>query len=98
MTIELAANGLPQSSEWLFPEYDFEAMNVTDYAGVVIERILERGSWAEIRWLLDSYGKPRIAAWVSRHGYRLLDPRAFHYWRWMLGVAEYRVPPWVQAK
>ena len=71
MSIELAPNGLPQSSQWLFPEYDFARMNSDKYAGVIIERILNRGSWVEIRWLLDTYGKREIARWVRAHGYRV---------------------------
>ncbi len=46
MSTELASNGLPVSSEWLFPEYDFAGMNAEEYAGVIIERVLDRGSWA----------------------------------------------------
>lgn len=98
MPIELAANRLPKTSKWLFPEYDFTAMTPEEYAGVVIERILDRGSWAEIRWLLDHYGKRDVAKWVRRHGYRRLDRRAFAYWRWMLGIKRYTVPPWERGK
>ncbi|MEW5986424.1 MAG: hypothetical protein AB1791_07300 [Chloroflexota bacterium] len=94
MTIELAANGLPRSSEWLFPEYDFEEMNLTEYAGVVIERILERGSWAEINWLFERYGETRLAEWVRRHGFRLLSPRSFALWRLYLNVQDFVAPEW----
>lgn len=98
MAIELAPNGLPQSSAWLFPEYDFARMNADRYENVVIERILDRGSWAEIRWLLEYYGKRDIAKWVRAHGYRRLDLRAFNYWRNMLGIKRYKVPPWAKAR
>lgn len=98
MTVELAPNGLPQSSAWLFPEYDFARMKPDKYSGVIMERILNRGSWAEIRWLLDTYGKREIAKWVQAHGYRRLDKRAFNYWRNMLGIKRYTVPPWEKTK
>lgn len=98
MSIALAANGLPQSSEWLFPEYDFAQMNPQEYAGVIIERILDRGSWPEIRWLIEYYGKAGVAQWVRQHGYRRLDRRAFAYWRWLLGIRRYRRPPWERVK
>ena len=94
MAVELAPNGLPKTSAWLFPEYDFAHMNPDGYASVVIERILNRGSWAEISWLLARYGKRDIAKWIRQHGYRRLDRRAFEYSRWMLGIKQYRVPPW----
>jgi hypothetical protein len=94
MAVELAPNGLPASSAWLFPEYEFARMNTDEYTGVIIERILDRGSWAEIRWLLETYDKRKIAKWVRAHGYRRLDRRAFAYWRDMLGIKRYTMPPW----
>ena len=94
MTVELAHNGLPVSTRWLFPEYQFEQMNPKEYTSVIIERILNRGSWAEIRWLFTRYQKSQISEWISQYGYRRLDRRAFHYWRWILGIDHYRLPPW----
>jgi hypothetical protein len=98
MSIELAPNGLPQSSQWLFPEYDFARMKVNKYSGVIMERIINRGSWAEIRWMLDTYPKREIAKWVRAHGYRRLDRRAFAYWINMLGIKRYKVPPWERSE
>ena len=98
MAIDLAPNGLPQSTAWLFPEYEFARMNSDDFENVIIERILDRGSWAEIGWLIDTYGKREIAKWVRAHGYRRLDRRTFAYWRDMLGIKRYKVPPWERVK
>lgn len=92
--IALAANGLPASSDWLFPEYEFERMTPARFADVVIERVLDRGSVAEVRWLLQHYGRRRVKAWVRRFGYRRLPRRIFEYWRWVFGVKRYHVPPW----
>ncbi len=90
---------LPASTAWLFPEYRFETMDAETHAGVIIERILERGTWAELRWLFDCYGEQRIADWVRRRGFRLLSPRSFALWRLVLGVSEYVAPNWaVEAK
>ncbi|MBI2976450.1 MAG: hypothetical protein HYY33_05815, partial [Chloroflexi bacterium] len=80
------ANGLPADSQWLFPEYDFGLMNTEQFAGVIIERVLERGSIAQTRWLLGCYGKRRIAAWVRRYGYRRLSHKVSEYWRWVFGI------------
>jgi hypothetical protein len=30
---------------WLFPEYDLATMGIQTHQGVIIERVLERGSW-----------------------------------------------------
>ena len=88
-------NNLPMDSAWLFPEYDFENMNLEDYQGVIIERILDRGSWDQIRWLFKTYGETLVADWVRKHGFRLLSKRSFALWRLSLGIEDYTVPAWV---
>ena len=65
MTLALDTNALPASTAWLFPEYDFAAIEPEGYAGVIIERILERGTWDELRWLFARYGEPRIREWCA---------------------------------
>ena len=94
MPIEIASNELPKTSEWLFAEYDFAHMNPEQYAGVVIERILERGTWGEVNWLFDHYGEDRLAAWVREHGFRLLSPRSFALCRLVLDVRDFVAPEW----
>ena len=39
-----AGTELPTDSAWLFPEYDFEEMDRERHRGVIIERVLERGT------------------------------------------------------
>lgn len=95
----IAPNGLPETTDWLFPEYDFAAMDTETYSGVVIERVLERGTWAEINWMFDRYGDVRVAEWVRRHGFRLLSRRSFALWQLVLDVQDYVAPDWaVEAK
>ena len=94
MPIETAPNGLPNTSQWLFPEYDFKEMGTEGHAGVIIERLLERGSWAEINWLFEVYGEQRLAGWLSLHGFRLLSPRSFALWRLILKVDSFVAPEW----
>jgi hypothetical protein len=91
-------NKLPPSTRWLFPEYDFEHMDPQTFFHVIAERILNRGSWAEIRWLLDTYEREKIANWIQRYGYRRLDRRTLHFWCWMLGIDKVRKPPWEEQR
>ena len=98
MGVRLAANGLPESSGWLFPEYNFDRMEPESYAPVIMGRILERGSIEEVRWLLAQYGTRRLGAWLRRYGYRALSPRTFEYWRWVLGIRRFRRPPWERGR
>lgn len=97
--VTLAPHGLPISIAWLFPEYRFESMDAEMHECVIIERVLERGTWSELRWLFSRYGDSRIADWLRRHGFRLLSRRSFALWRLVLGVEEYIAPTWtVEAK
>lgn len=89
-------NTLPPDSEWLFPEYRFEEMKLESHSSVIIERILERGSWEQVRWLFSTYGEPRVTNWVRAHGFRLLSKRSFAFWRLVLDINEIHVPNWVR--
>ena len=95
----LANNRLPADAAWLFPEYDFDTMGVESHRSVIIERVLERGTWEQLRWLFATYGEASVAEWVRRHGFRLLSGRSFALWRLALGVTDYVAPEWaVEAK
>jgi hypothetical protein len=61
---------------------------------VIIERFLERGTWEQARWLFATYGEGQVAAWVRRHGFRLLSKRSFALWRLALGIVDYEAPEW----
>jgi len=90
---------LPAYSGWLFPEYDFPTMTPESHVGVIIERILERGTWAQVRSLFARYGEERVARWVQGHGFRLLSKRAFALWRLVLGITAPTIPAWaVEAR
>ena len=90
----LADNRLPADAAWLFPEYDFDTMDPASHKSVIIERVLERGSWEQLCWLFATYGEAGVAEWVRRHGFRLLSGRSFALWRLVLRVADYVAPEW----
>ncbi len=95
----LADNHLPADTAWLFPEYDFETMDLKHHQGVIIERILERGTWEQVRWLFACYGEDQVTKWVRQHGFRLLTKRSFALWRLALDITDYVAPDWaVKAK
>jgi len=90
------AGGLPEDSAWLFPEYRFENIQLDSHSAVIIERILERGSWEQVRWLFATYGEAEVAEWVRKHGFRLLSKRSFALWRLTLDVEDYFAPDWAR--
>ena len=85
------------SSRKTLPESTFGKMDDEGFANVIIERILERGSWDQLRWLFARYSQRRVATWLRQHGFRRLSPRSFEYWRRVLGVKRYKAPPWAAA-
>ncbi len=88
---------MPANMGWLFPEYAFATMDVQTHQGVLIERVLERGSWEQLRWLFATYGEATVADWVRKHGFRLLSKRSFALWRLVLNVETYVAPDWAKA-
>ena len=96
-SLTLAANHLPANTAWLFPEYDFEAMDLERHRGVIIERILERGTWDQLGWLFATYSEDNVAEWTRQHGFRLLSKRSFALWRLALGISDYEAPEWAVA-
>jgi hypothetical protein len=99
--VDFPVHMLPADSAWLFPEYDIDQIEhdidqieLRQYSGVIIERILERGSQEQLQWLFRTYGEPAVADWVRRHGFRLLSKRSFTLWRLALDVAEFDAPDW----
>lgn len=99
MSLRTVATGLPADTAWLFPEYDFETMDLEHHSGVIVERLLERGTWEQVRWLFATYGEGCVAGWVRRHGFRLLSKRSFALWRLALGITDYVAPEWaVEAR
>lgn len=85
----LANNRLPADAAWLLPAYDFDTMDPQHHRSAIIERVLERGTWEQLRWLFVTYGEASVAEWVRRHGFRLFYRRSLALWRLALGATEH---------
>lgn len=93
----LARPPIPASLGPLLPEYEFEQLDVERHAVTIIERTLEHGNQAEVRWMLGTYGVDRVREVVRTRGARQLTPRAFTFWRLVLDVTAYQPPPWPET-
>lgn len=49
-------------------------------AAFLIERLLEEGDGADVRWLFGAFGEAVVAGWLERHGARRLSRRSRAYW------------------
>jgi hypothetical protein len=63
-----------------FQEYDPARLDISQHAPLIIERILAYGSRAEVRWLLQTYGRSQVKDWVLHRGLQRLSWRRYHLW------------------
>lgn len=55
---------IPASARPFFQEYKTEMLDIDQHSALIIERILAYGNRAEVRWLLDTYGREQVIEWV----------------------------------
>ena len=91
MNLPIDSKKIPATSKPFFPEYDPDSLDVEQHASLIIERILAQGSRSEVRWLLDTYSKDRIFAWMAFAGYRRLSKRRYHLWCFVFGLPEQKI-------
>lgn len=84
---------IPPSLKPYFQEIDLEALHLRHDANLIIQRTLEFGDWAELRWLFQVYGHECIRRFLREHGERWLKPVTFNYWRKLLGLRTWKPAP-----
>jgi hypothetical protein len=69
-------------------------MGVESRESVVVERILERGSWGQLCWLFATYGEAGVAEWVwFSTDVRLLTPEREAIRRALDGIGDAEPQP-----
>jgi hypothetical protein len=81
-----------------FQEYDIETLDLKHDANLIIQRLLEFGTWEEVRWLFATYGTRRVRSFLRRYGERWLRPVSFHYWRKLLRLRQWQSSPFPTTK
>ena len=84
---------IPVGLKPYFQEYDIKRLDISRDANLIIQRVLEFGTWDEIRWLFKIYQSKRIRLFLRQYGARWLKPVTFTYWRKLLGIRRWRRPP-----
>ncbi len=86
----------PLSVERLLWEYELEALRAEpELPEVVIERVMARGGWEPMRWLLSSCSPERRRRFLEERGRRVLPPRELNFWAFASSVPEDRTAEWV---
>ena len=77
---------LPAALHPLFWDCDPESVDFRANAPLVLERVLEYGSLASVRWALDAYGAERIRHFLRTRGVRTLSRKTLSFWKVLLGL------------
>ena len=76
---------LPAGARRLFPHHP-EPPDPARHSDFVIERLLDEGDSADLRWLVARFGEPRLREWLGAHGARRLSRRSRALWSLAFGV------------
>lgn len=77
---------LPTTLHPLFWDCRPEALDCEAHAPFILERVLEYGSLAAVRWALDTYGDDRIKAFLRDRGRRTLSRKTLSFWTILLDL------------
>lgn len=78
-------------------EYDLEALRAEpELPEVVIERVMARGGWEPMRWLLATCSPERRRRFLEERGRKVLAPRELNFWAFASSVPEERASEWVR--
>jgi hypothetical protein len=77
---------IPQTLSPFFQEYDLGKLNPQKDSHTIIERVLQFGNRAEIRWLFGTYSKEEIANWVMKFGNEKLPQPHRTFWHTVLEI------------
>ncbi len=77
---------IPHSLAPFFQEYDITKLTPEKDAHTIIERVLQFGNRAEIKWLFKTYSSEKIAHWVRRWGNEVLPEPDRKFWKIVLDL------------
>lgn len=83
---------LPAGALRLFPHHP-EPPDPDEHADFVIERLLDEGDSADLRWLVARFGEARLRDWMTAHADRRLTARSRALWSLALDVEATPAPP-----
>ncbi|KPA12794.1 hypothetical protein MHK_006965 [Candidatus Magnetomorum sp. HK-1] len=73
-----------------FWDCDPEKIDVVAHSSFIMHRIMERGTYAAMRWLQQTYTDDQRCSFLEQKGYRVLPLRELNYWLLMSGVKDKR--------
>ncbi len=86
---------LPPSLHPFFWDVDPTPLDVRKYTTFVMERLMERGPWEAMQWLMASFSAQQRYAYLQTRGRKILSPKSLNYWAIMSDVPEHELRQWV---
>ena len=77
---------IPASLTPFFQEYNIEKLSPEKDSHTIIERVLQFGNRAELRWLFSVYSKEQVTEWVRQFGTEKLPQPHRTFWQVVLDI------------
>ena len=87
---------IPATVRTLFWEYSLGEMPEETWQSTIIERVMQRGCWDDMLWLLKEFDRERLRSFLERRGRRVLAPRELRFWSRICRVPENEQDLWVR--
>jgi hypothetical protein len=82
---------IPAELHWLFWDVDPQTLDLERHRDYVVERIMARGNWEAMRWLIHNVERAALADFLRRKGHRLA-PRERAFWSLIADVPYEHAP------
>ena len=87
---------LPQMLQPLFWDCRFGSLSWPEDRDFILRRILEQGSWQDIRWLRRRVDDESLRQAIVRRRGKGLSPRQLRFWELILGIPRRYVDAWLR--
>jgi hypothetical protein len=82
----MSLNTIPATLAPFFQEYDLQQLDPQRDSATIIERALQFGNRAELRWLFAQYSRVQITAWIKQFGKARLPHPHLDFWEIILEI------------
>jgi hypothetical protein len=88
---------IPTTVRTLLWEYSLDEISPGErWQNTIIERVMQRGCWEDMLWLLRAFDREELHAFLERRGRRALAPRELRFWARVCGVPDDEQDMWVR--
>jgi hypothetical protein len=88
---------LPNHILDLLWEYDKKDITWPDDADLIIRKVLEKGGWESVKWLITTVGYAWLKNWLIRRQGAGLDPKRLRFWQHVLNLSQNTVTKWIDS-